>query len=656
MPFPKLYLQEVGMKYVKTLFFCSSLLLLALLSTSCTPDGKNVKQEASLTPEAAQPSATQPAPPPPAPLTLPVRYQSASYFVDKEVEEEIALAEETVLKVGARISSTSGPQPLWDILKRLAALKGMNVSWASDVDRNVLVDVDISANEDFYQALDNLLRQVDYYHEMEGSTIVVKYKETRQFHIAMPFIKQTYKTNTGGDVLGGSSGGDANTNVAGEISLSTEGVAINNLRDGTAGGIEFNTWNSIENNLNAILNIWSTVETASPPPAETAAPAQGGAATPAAPPATATYRRSTGGNAYFIDKPIGLITVTAPRPILQRLDGYFATLKRELYKQISIEAKIIEVQIDDHSAIGLNWNRLLENLSVAGGQAALGQTYNKTNTNSSDSSNRSSRDRTNTRTTTTTSNSDFDSASSESLAGGITTTTTTTDSGSDGTTALSNAVSDVASSVAAAGVSAATIITEGFTGSIGGALSLAAFSFDSFINAVDEQGEATLLSNPKLSVLNGQPALMTVGRNVTYIDSITSDTDGTTGTVTYTAETARALSGVGLALTANVLDNNEIILNLVPVTSELVEPIQYRQIGLGEVGLPIINVREMSTTVRVQNGEMLVIGGLISNSSSNDGSFLPGTKKIPFFKYLFGYEEKTERKRELIILLQPRII
>ena len=136
----------------------------------------------------------------------------------------------------------------------------MNVSWASDVDKNVLVDVNISANDDFYDAIDNMLRQVDYYHEMQGSTIVVKYKETRQFHIAMPFIKQAYKTNTGGDVLGGSGGGESKTNVAGEISLSTDGVAVNQHKDGKPGGIEFNTWNSIENNLNAILNIWSTEE------------------------------------------------------------------------------------------------------------------------------------------------------------------------------------------------------------------------------------------------------------------------------------------------------------------------------------------------------------------------------------------------------------
>jgi type II secretory pathway component GspD/PulD (secretin) len=74
------------------------------------------------------------------------------------------------------------------------------------------------------------------------------------------------------------------------------------------------------------------------------------------------------------------------------------------------------------------------------------------------------------------------------------------------------------------------------------------------------------------------------------------------------------------------------------------------------VGLPIINVREMSTTVKVKNGEMLVIGGLISSVDENEGTFLPGTSNLSFFKYLFGAETKEKRKKELIILLKPRII
>jgi general secretion pathway protein D/MSHA biogenesis protein MshL len=53
---------------------------------------------------------------------------------------------------------------------------------------------------------------------------------------------------------------------------------------------------------------------------------------------------------------------------------------------------------------------------------------------------------------------------------------------------------------------------------------------------------------------------------------------------------------------------------------------------------------------------MLVIGGLISSTDQTEGTFVPGTSKIPFFKYLFGFEKKLAQKRELIILLKPRII
>src|SRR5665647_2961943 len=103
-------------------------------------------------------------------------------------------------------------------------------------------------------------------------------------------------------------------------------------------------------------------------------------------------------------------------------------------------------------------------------------------------------------------------------------------------------------------------------------------------------------------------------------------------------------------------------MNLVPVTSELVAGSEQAVIVAGDgatsikMGLPIVNVREMSTTVRVKDGEMLVIGGLISDTNSEEGNFAPVLGDIPLLKYLFGHEEKARNKRELIILLKPRII
>ena len=160
--------------------------------------------------------------------------------------------------------------------------------------------------------------------------------------------------------------------------------------------------------------------------------------------------------------------------------------------------------------------------------------------------------------------------------------------------------------------------------------------------------------------MNGQPALISVGENVTYIASIEVDRDtgGVQTLLTYTVETERVLSGVSMALTANILNDNEVIMNLVPITSQLEEPIEYRDIGLEgqQIGLPRVNVREMSTTVRVKDNEMLVIGGLILEVDDTQGNFAPVVGKIPLVRYLFGYEEKTKQKRELIILLRPTII
>ncbi len=550
--------------------------MLLLFAASCTNQQQPVVEE-PIVPDQQTAASKNPIEQPPE--SLPVMYQSPAYMVDSEADDEkILMDEETALKVGATIKSTRGPQPLWDILKRLAALKKMNVSWASDVDQNVLVDVDINAGDDFYGAVDNLLRQVDYFHEMQGNTIVVKYKETRQFRIAMPFIRQNYRTGTGGNVLGGE---ELSSNVDGTVELKSED---NN----------FDVWESIQANMDKLIETWNTTVVT---PEVAADPAQEGGAEDEM--QQASRRVSTGGVQYFIDRPVGIVTVVAPRPLLDELQQYFDSLTTELYKQISIEAKIIEVYLVDNSSIGINWNSVLKDFNVQGiltfgDEDNGGQIWPYVHSNDS-----SFNDGTN--------------------HGNI----------YDPTRFISK-------------------------------IQLQPANFNVLLNALKTQGDTQVLSNPKLSVMNGQPALLSVGENVTYISSIEVDRDtgGVQTLLTYTVETQRVLSGVSLALTATILNDNEVIMNLVPITSALEEPIEYRDIGLEgqQIGLPRVRVREMSTTVRVKDNEMLVIGGLISEVDDTEGNFAPVVGSIPLVRYLFGYEEKVKNKRELIILLRPRII
>jgi len=588
----------------------TSLLALFLVSFTffaCTPTNDSEKATAeAIKPEAA---SAMPVTRDMTPPSLPVQYQKPAYTIDSPGKDELnSQVDDAVLKVGARISSNK-KVALREIMKPLASQKRLNISWASDVNQDILVDVDIRADDDFYKAIDNILRQVDYFYELQGSTLIIKYRDTKQFQIAMPFTKQTMSVSTGGNALGGGeTDSSAKNNIEGTIKISSEKN-------------EFDVWDNIKLNLDSILEIWTQRREIENVKKNADEVDKGKIAEGSAVEGARNFAKGNEGKAktdidsknqnkdsvdkqgtssqqgqiaggkgfYIIDKPVGLITVTAPRPLVEKVEAYLTSLQKEIYKQISIEAKIIEVQLLDSSSIGVNWNQVLSGFKIDG-SVAFGDQGNIFH---------------------------WDPTS--------------------GATTNSRVVSDVSINTA---------------------------DFTLFLNALKTQGNTKVLSNPRISVLNGQPAMISVGRNVTYLKEVSSEVTGTGAdkTTNYTATPGTILSGVGLGLTATVLNNNEIILNLVPVTSELLEGTEEAVVvaGSGEtevkMGLPIVNVREMSTTVRVKNGDMLVIGGLISDMNDDQANFAPVLGDIPLVKYLFGYEEKIKNKRELIILLKPRII
>ena len=555
--------------------------LLALLC-SCAPTTKSKTADPSPTKE--ETAAQRPL----EPGQLPVRYQQPSYVLKESASgSQLALGDTAEIKipVGADISSTTGPVALRDILKRLAALKKMNVSWASDVDQSAMVDVDIKAEDDFFEAIDNILRQVDYYHEVKGNTIVVQYRETRKFHVAMPFMKSTYNIGVGGDVLGSSTSATGTSAVKGNIQITSE----NN---------QFDIWDNIKKNIDQILEIW---EETTPAPAASAAPAQ--TTTPQqpqpAPAAPATRRNVQAGKGYYsIDKPIGLITVTAPRPLVDKIATYLDNLKKELYRQISIEAKIVEVVIDDTNTRGIDWTSFLTSkglsLSLFGTPTGVG-------------------------------------------ASGAAEPTTTAEVAS-----ISNGIIyDPNRLLRGRGISNIAI-----TGN----------PFAIALDFLDTQGPSRVLANPKLSVMNGQPALISAGDSIKYIDKIET-TISDSGIPSYTVTTATLMSGLGMSVLATIMENDEIILSLTPVTSKLENnTVEYITVGGGTVGVSKIKLREMNTTVRIKSGEVLVVGGLIDNAESDTVKKVPFLGDVPGVGAFFSHSTKNTKKTELVIMLQPKIL
>lgn len=489
---------------------------------------------------------------------LPIRYQQPAYLL-KEMKEPANAGtesdEEISIPVGADISSTTGPVALRDILKRLAALKNMNISWASDVDQFAMVDVDIRAEDDFFKAIDNILRQMDYFHVVKGNSIVVKYRETRKFHIAMPYMASTYSTGVGGDVLG--AGGGAGTGSA---------TLVGNIQI-TSNDNKFDIWGNIRTNLDQILEIWE--ETAP----ETTDQPQAAGTTGTQETTTTTRRNVQAGKGYYtIDNHIGLITVTAPRRLVQKIELYLNNLKEEIFRQVSIEAKIIEVQINDTSKKGIDWSSLLDtslDLTLFG---ANGVIYAPSTAN--------------------------------------------------------RAVSQVA-------------LTSGES------------PFAILISALETQGPVKILANPKISVMNGQPALISIGETIRYIKSATTTVSD--GVASTSVETDNVMSGLGMSVLATIMDNDEIVLSLTPVTSKVDDPILEETFNSVTIQLPQINIREMNTIVRVKSGNMLMIGGLIDNNETEIIKKVPFFGDVPGMGKLFSHETKTTIKKELVILLMPTI-
>lgn len=529
------------------------------------------------------------------PAQLPVRFQTPA-FVAPAPNDSLNLSEgagsdDYQIKVGATIRSTGGPQPLWEVMKRLANLKGMTVSWASDVDQTVLIDVDIAASDNFFDAVSNLLRQADLFHEVNGKSIVVRNKATKVYQIGIPAMKGGFSTNVGGNFL-------ANK----EAASGAEGTVKITSPENT-----FNVWESIETNLKKILQIaaeerkeiLASVEAANAAKQVSDSSNDKNKNNSAKESTTSTQQitKSTAasyakdGGYFVIDKNVGLITVTAKPSLLKTVDGYIENLKKSLYQQVNIEAKIIEVYLQDNSKIGLNWDDLL------GGEKGLSTTLT-----------------------------------------------------------FGNAGQVYPHNPGDPNSYANTFVSR---------VDMGALNFNVFINALKQQGDTRVLANPKITVLNGQPALISIGKDVAYIKSVSREKDGDTGDITYTAETGNVVQGIALGVVASVLDGKRAVLHLTPITTDLENldsngDIPMTTIGEGDnsmsLGLPKVKVREMSTMVEVANGELLIIGGLIDSTEGNTGSFAPVVGDVPVLKYLFGYEEKTLQKRELVILLTPTII
>ncbi|HCX90662.1 MAG TPA: pilus (MSHA type) biogenesis protein MshL, partial [Deltaproteobacteria bacterium] len=216
------------------------------------------------------------------------------------------------------------------------------------------------------------------------------------------------------------------------------------------------------------------------------------------------------------------------------------------------------------------------------------------------------------------------------------------------------------------GLGRVTVGTEKFATVVTEALSnfhigITGRDFTALLNALQSQGNVRVLSNPRVNIMNGQTSLLSVGRNVNFISRVeTTTTTAATGvlpTTTFTVETSGILSGIMIGIVPYISDTGEITMAITPIVSDL---IRLEDKTLGKVGeniiqisLPTVDLRELSTTVRVKDGEMVIIGGLMQKKEVSEDSKVPLLGDIPLIGYLFRSRERLDEKTELVIMLKP---
>jgi MSHA type pilus biogenesis protein MshL len=184
-------------------------------------------------------------------------------------------------------------------------------------------------------------------------------------------------------------------------------------------------------------------------------------------------------------------------------------------------------------------------------------------------------------------------------------------------------------------------------------------SFTGVVDFLRTQGEVSVLSNPHLSVMNGQSAVFTVGFQFPFGDIEGVDENFETNTVTFRSTIKRAILGLQLGLTPQISRDGIISLLIVPTITRIKEEVDVElptsRGGTQTISNPIIDLQELATTVRVRERQSVVLAGLISQIKKLEYEGLPLLGKLPVLKYLFGRFEESYENSELVIFLTPYI-
>lgn len=174
-------------------------------------------------------------------------------------------------------------------------------------------------------------------------------------------------------------------------------------------------------------------------------------------------------------------------------------------------------------------------------------------------------------------------------------------------------------------------------------------------------GNVKVLSSPKIMALNNQTALLKVVDETVYF-TVTQETSQADGTIdrTITSEVHTVPVGLVMSVMPQINDNNQVTLNIRPTISRITsfkeDPLPNILKSDFQNLIPQIQVREMESLLQVNDGQTIVMGGLMQNKFQKDRNGVPGLSDLPYVGDVFSYRNEKVTKTELVLFLKPTVI
>jgi MSHA biogenesis protein MshL len=312
------------------------------------------------------------------------------------------------------------------------------------------------------------------------------------------------------------------------------------------------------------------------------------------------------GRSVIISPMSGVIVVRAMPEELRNVAAYLKASQISIERQVILEAKIVEVQLNDVFQSGVNWAAFGRDPASLGSAGVLGPNATL-------------------------------QPSTAGVGAVLSNNPLTATPGS----------SLIANTAEAGGISA------------GGMFGLAfqTNNFAALLNFLEGQGSIHVLSSPRIATLNNQKAVLKVGTDEFFVTGLSTTTSavGTSSSTTPTVTLQPFFSGIALDVTPRIDGNNEIILHVHPSVGKVTTVNKVIDMGsvTGSLTLPLASssISETDSIVRARDGQIVAIGGLMREGTIEGEAGIPGLSKI-----LFGQTSRVSEKRELVILIKPTIV